>query len=190
MPILSFTMRSQDLDNPASHTTQTAKKTIKLRDTYKMKYLKLLHIYHNLNFSNLHNEDDISQAENTILFAKISFLNGEQAILYESDANDTIIHNGLVCLGETVGDAHKTTFRDCYKVLHSKGILNIKEPFSIELFQLRSVDPAATNSDIAVFEATGSHLIEPITCDQFRGALNSAGQFISFIFEYEQDSSK
>mgnify|MGYP003114713699 CR=1 FL=1 len=190
MPILSFTMRSQDLDNPTTDTTQTARKTIKLREHYKMKYLKLLHIYHNINFTNIHDEEDVSQATNTILFSKISFLNGEQAIFYESDANDTRIHNGMICLGETVSEEHKTTFRDSYKVLHSKGLLFIREPFSIELFQLRTSDPSATNSNIATYEATGSHLIKPITADQFRGPLNSGGQFISFIFEYEEDATK
>ena len=129
MPILSFTMRSQDLDNPTTDTTQTARKTIKLREHYKMKYLKLLHIYHNINFTNIHDEEDVSQATNTILFSKISFLNGEQAIFYESDANDTRIHNGMICLGETVSEEHKTTFRDSYKVLHSKGLLFIENHF-------------------------------------------------------------
>lgn len=190
MPILSFTMRSQDLDNPSTHTTQTAKKTIKLRDHYKMKYLKLLHVYHNISFTHIHDEDDISQSANTILFAKLSFLNGEQAIFYESDANDTIIHNGLIALGETTTDANHTTFRDAYKVLHSKGLLYIREPFSIELFQLRTSDPASTNDSVATYEATGSHLIKPITCDQFRGPVNSGGHFISFVFEYEEDPTK
>lgn len=190
MPILSFTMRSQDLDNPTGDTTQTARKTIKLREHYKMKYLKLLHIYHNINFTNIHNELDVSQATNTILFCKLSFLNGEQAIFYESEANDTRIHNGLICLGETVSEEHKTTFRDSYKVLHSKGLLFLREPFTIELFQLRTIDPAADNSTVSTFNTTGSHLITPITASQFRGPLNSGGQFISFVFEYEEDATK
>jgi len=190
MPILSFTMRSQDIDNPSNHTTQTATKTIKLREHYKMKYLKLLHIFHNINHTNIHDPDDISQATNTILFAKLSFLNGKNAVFFEGPRNQPIMHNGLVCLGETVAKEHETTFRDAYKVLHSKGVLYIKEPFTVELFQLRALDPSATNESLSTYNATASHLIVPITADQFRGPINSGGQFITFIFEYEEDESK
>ena len=190
MPILSFSVRSQDIDNPTTHTTQSVKKTINLTDTYKMKYLKLLHIFHNINFTHIHDEDDTSQAANTILFAKFSFLNGNQAVFFEGPRNQPIIHNGLVCLGETVAKENETTFRDAYKVLHSKGLLYIKEPFSVELFQLRAIDPSATNENLDTYNATGSHLIVPITADQFRGPINSGGQFITFVMEYEEDSSK
>jgi len=190
MPILSFSMRSQDIDNPETHTTQSVTKTINLTDTYKMKYLKLLHIFHNINHTNIHDEEDVSQEANTILFAKLSFLNGNNAVFFEGPRNDPIIHNGLICLGESVSDEHKTTFRDAYKVLHSKGVLYIKEPFKVELFQLRANDPSASNESISTYNATGSHLITPITADQFRGPINSGGQFITFIFEYESDYSK
>ena len=54
MPILSFSMRSQEIDNPATETDTIATKTIKLNETYKMKYLKLLLLqllqYHELLF--------------------------------------------------------------------------------------------------------------------------------------------
>ena len=41
MPILNFSIRSQDLDNhnDASGSTRPAEKTIKLERTFKMKYL-------------------------------------------------------------------------------------------------------------------------------------------------------
>ena len=50
MPILNFCIRSQDLDGSAdaSSDTRQAKKTIKLQDGYKMRFLKLLHVYHNI----------------------------------------------------------------------------------------------------------------------------------------------
>tara|TARA_R100000951_G_scaffold436_1_gene2060 strand:- start:1609 stop:2181 length:573 start_codon:yes stop_codon:yes gene_type:complete len=190
MPILSFTVRSQDLDNPSDHTTQVATKTIKLPKTYKMKYLKLLHCYHNINFTNIHNEDDVSQQSNTILFASFGFLNGQNAVLFENDNNEVYEHSGLVCIGETVDKPNTCSFRDTYKVLHSKELLYLREPFKITLFQLRCRDPTDTNSDIDVYNATGSHKIVPITVDQFRGPLTSGGQFISFVFEYEDDQSK
>tara|TARA_R110001599_G_scaffold90423_1_gene238395 strand:+ start:215 stop:790 length:576 start_codon:yes stop_codon:yes gene_type:complete len=191
MPILSFSMRSQDIDNPASETSEIATKTIKLNETYKMKYLKLLHIYHNINSIEIHDGDSISQAENTILFAKLSFLNSQQAVYYEVDNSGNVLqHNGLVCLGESVKDENQTIFRDCYKVLHSKGVLNINEPFSIQLFQLRSIEPATTNNDVAVYNAVNSHTIVPLSCTEFRGALNGPGQFISFVCEYEAEDTK
>lgn len=191
MPILSFSMRSQDIDNPASETSEIATKTIKLNETYKMKYLKLLHIYHNINSIEIHDGDSISQAQNTILFAKLSFLNSQQAVYYEVDNSGNVLqHNGLLCLGESVKDENQTIFRDCYKVLHSKGILNINEPFTIQLFQLRSIEPATTNDSVAVYNAVNSHTIVPLSCSEFRGALNGPGQFISFVMEYEEEDLK
>lgn len=190
MPILSFTVRSQDLDNPSDHDTQIATKTIKLPKTYKMKYLKLLHVYHNINFTNIHDAEDVSQASNTILFASFSFLNGQNAVLFENNNNEVFEHTGMVCIGESVKEENTSSFRDTYKVLHSKDILYLREPFKITLHQLRCRDPAATNTDIDVYNATGSHQIVPITCTQFRGPLTSGGQFISFVFEYEEDQSK
>ena len=191
MPILSFSMRSQDIDNAPSETSSIAIKTIKLNETYKMKYLKLLHIYHNLNSTEIHDGDSISEAQNTILFAKLSFLNSQQAVFYEVDASGQLLqHNGLFCLGESVKEENQTIFRDCYKVLHSKGVLNINEPFTIQLYQLRSIEPAATNSDVAVYNAVNSHTIAPLSCSEFRGALNGPGQFISFVMEYEEDDTK
>ena len=190
MPILSFTMRSQDIDNPADHTSQTATKTINLKQTFKMKYLKLLHLYTNISYTEIHDGDQISQAENTILFAKISFLNSKQSQYFESVGGELREHSGMICLGESVSDPHKTTFRDAYKVLHSKGTLYINEPFTIQLFQLRSLEASPTNSDVATYNAVDSHSIVPITCSEFRGSLNGPGQFISFVFEYDDDESK
>lgn len=190
MPILSFSMRSQDLDNPSSHTNQPAIKTIKLNETYKMKYLKLLHIYHNINNTNIHSESQTSQMANTILFVKLSFLNSNNAMYYEVNNGELTQHTGMLCLGETVKEEHSVSFRDTYKVLHSKGILYIKEPFTIQLFQLTSKEPTAANADVAVYNATNSHTIEPLTCEQFRGAIDGPGQFISFVMEYEEDDTK
>jgi len=190
MPILSFTMRSQDIDNPADHTTQTATKTINLKQTFKMKYLKLLHLYTNISYTEIHDGDEVSQAENTILFARISFLNSKQTQYFESVGGEFIEHSGMICLGESVADPHKTTFRDAYKVLHSKGTLYINEPFTVQLFQMRSLEPSADNADVATYNAVKSHSIVPVTASEFRGALNGPGQFISFVFEYDDDDSK
>ena len=50
MPILNFSIRSQDIDfkDVANTDERQAQKTIKLEQGLKLKYLKLLHIYHNL----------------------------------------------------------------------------------------------------------------------------------------------
>ena len=191
MPILSFSMRSQELDNPSTETDTIATKTIKLNETYKMKYLKLLHIYHNLDYTQIHDDSASNQASNTILFAKFSFLSGKQSIFYEFKDNELVAHPGLVCLGESVKNPHETTFRDSYKVLHSKGILYIREPFTIQLFQLRSLEPDdVDNTAIATYNAVQSHTIEPIICSEFRGSLGGVGQFVSFVFEYDEDDTK
>ena len=190
MPILSFTMRSQDIDNPDDHTSQTAIQTINLKQTFKMKYLKLLHLYTNISYTEIHDGDEISQAENTILFARISFLNSKQSQYFEVVNGELIEHSGMVCLGESVADPQKTTFRDSYKVLHSKGTLYINQPFTIQLFQLRSLEAGATNSSVATYNAVESHTIAPITCSEFRGSLNGPGQFVSFVFEYDDDETK
>ena len=62
MPILNVSFRSQDMDLGAG--TSTAKKTFKLNRTYKFKYLKLLHIYHNIHFSNIHNTNHLLHKSN------------------------------------------------------------------------------------------------------------------------------
>tara|TARA_R100001463_G_scaffold59006_1_gene111308 strand:- start:392 stop:946 length:555 start_codon:yes stop_codon:yes gene_type:complete len=184
MPILAFTIRSQELDAGLK-----AKKTIKLEQTFKMEYLKLLHIYHNIDNNNISNGAGTSR--NTILFAKIGFLNSQQALFTEIKDNQVIEHGGLVCLGETIKEENSNTFRDCYKVLHDgKDTLYINQPFEVELFKLESKDPATENSDEAVYNATGSHLIAPMTKGDFQGGLDSAGQYISFIFEYRENYSK
>lgn len=184
MPILSITMRSQDLDN-----TNNAEKTIKLEQTYKMRYMKLLHIYHNIDNANI--SDSSGTSTNSILFAKIDFLNGQNAVYTEINNNEVIEHNGMICLGETIKDSNTSTFRDAYKVLHEgKDLLYINQPFKIQLFKLESVDVAEGNTDLQVYKDSESHLIKPITQDQFRGNLNSAGQYLSLVFEYQEDYSQ
>ncbi len=186
MPILNVSMRSQDLDLGVD-----AKKTFRLDRPYKFKYLKLLHIYHNISFDNIHNEEQETQMSNTILFGQLSFLNGQQSVYYENNGNTCIGHDGLICFGETTKDPHENTFRDSYKVLHGgKGLVYLNQPFSLQLFQLSGIDPSETNTDLDVYKATGSHLIQPITAEQFRGNLNSGGQYISLVFEYEEDTTK
>ena len=83
MPILNMCIRSQDLDGAADAASDTrqAKKTVKLQDGYKMKFLKLLHIYHNINNTAITDAEGTS--DNTILFARISFLNGNNSVFFE-----------------------------------------------------------------------------------------------------------
>lgn len=190
MPILSFSMRSQDIDNPSTHTSQTAIKTIKFNQTYKMKYLKLLHIYHNISYTNIHDTSEVSQMANTILFCKISFLNSDQAVYYEVNDGELTEHAGMLCLGETIKEDDAVQFRDTYKVLHSNGILYINNPFTVTLFKLTAKEATAGETDVAVFNATNSHTIEPITASEFRGPVDGPGQFISFVMEYTSDETK
>ena len=191
MAILNFTIRSQDIDHKdaVADDTRAVKKTIKLEQHLKIRYLKLLHIYHNLDNSNI--SDGEGTSNNTILFAKISFLNGKNSVFFEYDEGKTIEHAGMICLGETIKDENSSVFKDLYKVLHDgKELLYINQPFSIELFKLVSVDPAVENTDVSVYNTTKSHKIQPITIPEFRGGLDSAGQYISFTFEYQEDTTK
>ena len=191
MPILNFCIRSQDLDgsSDASSDTRHAKKTIKLEDGYKMRFLKLLHVYHNINNTAI--SDGEGTSDNTILFARISFLNGNNSVFFEFNGQQTIEHNGMICLGETVKEEHQSVFKDMYKVLHDgKQLLYINQPFEISLYKLTSIDAGADNTDLATYNGTNSHMIQPITVSEFRNGLSSAGQFISFTFEYQEDYSK
>jgi len=191
MAILNFTIRSQDIDNKelANTTTSAAKKTIRLEQHLKIKYLKLLHIYHNLDNSNISDGDGTSN--NTILFAKISFLNGKNSVFFEYNNGEIIEHAGMICLGETVKDENSSVFKDLYKVLHDgKQLLYLNQPFTVELFKLVAKDPAVDNTDITVYNATNSHKIEPITIPEFRGDLAGPGQYVSFTFEYQEEDTK
>tara|TARA_E500000318_G_scaffold6661_1_gene6304 strand:- start:384 stop:959 length:576 start_codon:yes stop_codon:yes gene_type:complete len=191
MAILNFTIRSQDVDFAGESATDTrqAQKTIKLEQHLKIKYLKLLHIYHNLDNSNISDGDGTSN--NTILFAQISFLNGKNSVFFEYESGKTIEHAGMICLGETIKDEASSVFKDLYKVLHDgKQLLYINQPFSVKLFKLVAVDPAVGNTDLAVYNATKSHKIEPVSIQEFRGPLDGAGQYISFTFEYQEDTTK
>tara|TARA_R110002012_G_scaffold10277_3_gene47403 strand:+ start:4058 stop:4633 length:576 start_codon:yes stop_codon:yes gene_type:complete len=191
MPILNFTIRSQDVDFAAESATDArqAQKTIKLEQHLKLKYLKLLHIYHNLDNSNISDGDGTSN--NTILFAQISFLNGKNSVFFEFQSGKTIEHAGMICLGETIKDEGSSVFKDLYKVLHDgKQLLYINQPFSVKLFKLVAVDPADGNTDLATYNAAASHKIQPISIQEFRGPLDGPGQYISFTFEYQEDTTK
>jgi len=191
MGILNFSIRSQDLDNNADPdgSIRIAEKTIKLEKTFKMKYLKLLHIYHNITNANI--SDDEGTSENTILFAKISFLNTENTVFYEHKNNQVIEHGGMICLGETVKEEGSSVFKELYKILHDgKQILFLNQPFTIQLFKLQAADPAVGNTDVSVYNSSESHLLKPINISEFRGPLDSAGQYVSFTFEFSEDYSK
>ena len=56
------------------------KKTIKLEQHLKLRYLKLLHIYHNVDNTSITDGDGSSN--NTIIFCKISFLNGKNSVFF------------------------------------------------------------------------------------------------------------
>ena len=192
MPILNFSIRSQDIDfkDVANTDERQAQKTIKLEQGLKLKYLKLLHIYHNLNTANISNEE--GTGNNCIIFCKISFLNAKNSLFLETSEGKTIEHAGMICLGESVKDVHSSVFKDLYKVLHDgRQLLFINQPFTVSLFKLVAKDPSeATNTDISVYNSTESHKIVPITIPEFRGDIAGPGQFLSLTFEYQEDEKK
>lgn len=209
MPILQLSMRSQDLDNAnvAATELQPAVKTFRLQDTFKFKYLKLLHVYTNLSSENLIDGGDSS---NTIIYARISFLNEGQSVFFESKhktsggaivGQDVESRGGFICLGKSVDHASTIDFRDMYKLLHndSKNLLYINQPFTVELFKLKDVaaddndvgsDGSVSDANVLTYNLLASHTIEPITIKEMRGSLNGAGQFLNLIFEYENDDTK
>lgn len=212
MPILQLSMRSQDIDNGdifvEGSEFQQAKKTFRLNETYKMKYLKLLHVYHNLSSANL---IDGGGSANTIIFVKISFLTSGQSVFFESrhikNAAGTAIEGsrvetetGLLCLGKTTDDINTIEFRDMYKMLHNdpKNPLVINQPFTIELFKLVDrqdatnvvADSGLTQANVTAYNVVDSHVIVPISQTEFRGGFDGIGQFINLIFEYTNDDTK
>ena len=196
MPILNLTMRSQDLDggDNSNNASLIAKKTFNLQRTFRIKYLKLLHIYHNIDYANIHSEEDSDMA-NTILFARISFLNGNNSVFYENLIENNIPtlreHQGMICLGGTIDKPNTNIFKDMFKVLHDgKEFLYINSPFTIELFKLDTRTPAEGNTNLSTYNSTPSHLIVPVSQSEFRGNLDSSGQMISFVFEYTEDMKK
>lgn len=209
MPILQLNMRSQDIDgnNLVANELNTAKKTFRLNRNYKFKFLKMLHLYTNISSENI---IDGGETTNTILFARISFLGENNTVLYESEhilsasgaveGNNIIANGGYLCLGKSVDSINQIDFRDVYKTLHNnaKNPLVINQPFTIELFKLLDVSddtnltPATglTASILQTYNKQESHRIVPITQKDFRGTTNGVGQFITFIFEYEEDDKK
>jgi len=83
MGILNFSIRSQDIDfkDAVAGDTRQAKKTIKLEQGLKLRYLKLLHIYHNIDNTNITDGEGVSN--NTVIFCKISFLNSKNSLFIE-----------------------------------------------------------------------------------------------------------
>ena len=212
MPILQLSMRSQDLDGgnvfTATSEFNPAKKTFRLNETYKFKYLKLLHVYHNLASANL---IDGGGSANTIIFVKLSFLTSGQSVFFESkhtkNADEDAIlgstiesESGLLCLGKTTDEINTIEFRDMYKMLHNdaKNPLVLNQPFTIELFKL--IDRQSTSNivaasgltaaNITTYNLVDSHVIVPITQSEFRGGYDGIGQFINMIFEYTNDDTK
>jgi len=192
MAILNFSIRSQDIDHASTAgatSTQQAKKTIKLEQHLKLRYLKLLHIYHNIDNTSI--TDGEGTSNNTIIFAKISFLNAKNSVFLEFNNGKTIEHAGMICLGETVKDEGDSVFKDLYKVLHDgKQLLYINQPFEVSLFKLIAKDPTNANTSVSTFNGTNSHLIEPMTIQEFRGGLGSPGHYLSLTFEYQEDEKK
>lgn len=209
MPILQLSMRSQDLDggNSVSNKLLIAKKTFRLNKTFKFKYLKLLHVYTNIATQNIINGGDMS---NTIIYARISFLNEGHSTFYENthilDSSGNITGNnmesngGFLCLGKSVDSVNTIDFRDMYKLLHqdSKKLLHINQPFTIELFKLADAsdstnqitDSGLTAGLLQTYNKLDSHKIQPITQDEFRGSLDGPGQMLKLIFEYAEDDAK
>lgn len=121
MAILSFTIKGNDIGLIDG-------KRIKLDRHRKLKYLKLLHIYHNLETSNLSTEDDRDQQR--VLFCSLSFLNTDE--VYNATEENTLLN-----VGSTKHTADGTIVnRDLYKVLYNGGCKYINSDIVVKFFYL------------------------------------------------------
>ena len=160
MPCFSILLTGDELNGDA---------ILKLRRPIKCKYIKLLHIYTNLNSSNFNHSGHPTGTKNKerLLFAKFSFINADQ---YD---NFTGGHS-YVSLGASSHGAvnDKLIVRDLYKVLLDKPVIELKGDMRVRLYFL---DP---EGKIVALEK--DDLVTTITAGK------TDLSFINIIIEYEE----
>ena len=121
MGILSFTVKGSDIGlNDGA--------IVKLDRHRKIKYLKLLHIYHNLETANLSIEDDRDQQR--IIFCSLNFINSDE--VYNATEE-----NNFLTIGGTKHSSDGTIVnRDLYKVLYNGGCKYLNSDIIVKFFYL------------------------------------------------------
>lgn len=155
MPILSFTVKGTDIG--LSDGVR-----IKLDKHKKIKYLKMLHIYHNLETSNLSTEDDRDQQR--VLFCNLNIINTDE--VYNATEENTFLTIG--------GTKHATdgtiVNRDLYKVLYQGGCKYLNEDIIVKFYYL--------DHDANIKQFTSSDVVG--TSDEGNTS------YFSFTFEYTE----
>lgn len=155
MGILSFTVKGNDIGLIDG-------KRIKLDKHKKLKYLKLLHIYHNLETSNLSTEDDRDQQR--ILFCNFSFINTDE--VYNATEENTF----LTVSGTKHSSDGTVINRDLYKVLYNGGCKYLNDDIIVKFYYL---DHDAN--------------IKQLTSDDVVGSSDEGNtSYFSFTFEYQE----
>tara|TARA_R100000951_G_scaffold39063_1_gene32945 strand:+ start:4585 stop:5064 length:480 start_codon:yes stop_codon:yes gene_type:complete len=155
MAILSFTVKGADIGKIDGHR-------VKLHRSMKIKYLKLLHIYHNIETSNLSTEDDRDQQR--VIFASLNFVNSDE--VYNSTEE-----NNFITIGGTKHDTSgQITNRDLYKVLFNGGCKYLNQDIIIKFYYL--------DHDAQIKQFTASDVV----------AVGADGNssYISLSFEYTE----
>lgn len=161
MPCFSILLKGEEL---------VGEQILKIRRPLKCKYIKLLHVYTNLNssaFNSNSTKNANTRMSERLLFAKFSFINADQYDNFNSG-------HSYVSLGPT---AHgklndKLVVRDLYKVLLDTPVIHLQGDMRVRLYYL---DP------------TG--VIVPLESQDINATSSSAKpevNFMNIIIEYEE----
>jgi hypothetical protein len=181
MPIMTFTLKGNELK---SHV-------INLHRPLNLRYFKLLHVNHNITAKhiNLHKTDTFSgkvpadHYDQTLLFAKLSFINLDDVTFYETQGTNQHVSN-LFAVGETAIDTKTIEFKDAFKMLSMRP-LQVHQPFTVELYALDwSVITTSVDEDGNHTKETSHDTVRPIKVTQPGTIADEV--FMTLTFEYDE----
>jgi len=162
MGVFSILMKGDDLVGDYS---------VKLRKGRNLKYLKLLHLYTNINSSQFKADGNTKQAVNAerLLFAKFSFLNTDN---YDN-FNEA---NSYVSLGASAhgSKTDKLITRDLYKILLDKPIIRLEGQIVVRIYFL--------DSDGVIRPLKSKDIVSSVATP----LLSTELSFLNLILEYEE----
>ena len=158
MPCLSLMLKGSEL---------VGEHQFNLRRTLKVKYLKLLHFYSNIDSAGFGNTDAATgtKYQQRLLFCKMNFINSEMYDNFDEG-------HSYVSLGATKCGGKEMLSRDLYKVLLDKPTIHLQGDIRIRFYYLDAgaVLQPLTSADV-VETATGG---------------KSEVTFANLIMEYEE----